>query len=51
MRKKSKVNGNVFWLGDSTKKFELPLRNENQELIEGNLTNLNSPLFQAENEC
>ena len=48
---KCESNGNVFWLGASTENFDLVLRDKNQNLVRGNFTNWNSPLFGGEHDC
>ena len=48
---KCNTNGNVFWLGSITEDFLLISRDANQNLIRGNYTNWNSPLFESENAC
>ena len=45
------TNGNVFWLGASTKEFQLIVRNSTQDLVNGNYTHWGSPLFEGENRC
>ena len=42
---KCESNGNIFWLGASTENYDLVLRDNNQNLVRGNFTNWNSPLF------
>ena len=48
---KCESNGNIFWLGASTENYDLVLRDNNQNLVRGNFTNWNSPLFEGENDC
>ena len=46
-----KSSGAISWLGAYTDNYELMLRDERQNLVLGNFTNWNSPLFLGENEC
>ena len=43
--------GNIFWLGASTKDYQIFSRDSDQNLVPGNFTNWNSPLFNWQNKC
>ena len=44
-------NGNLFWLGATTKDFDVMIRDANQKLVRGNFSNWNSPLFWGDYKC